>query len=97
MESFFCKFLVRWSRSLLKRTPCFPINYAKFSEIHIFFISYTFINNAKLKLAKNQVKAKLHTEDELLPFENYTLSYPPYHSKIIGDVLKNVQKTSASI
>ena len=43
-------------------------------------------------MAKNQVKAKLHTEDELLPFENYTLSYPRYHSKIIGDILKNVQK-----
>ena len=30
-----------------------------------FFISSTFIRNARLKLAKNQAKAKQHPEDEL--------------------------------
>ena len=31
-----------------------------------------------------------------MPFENYSLSSPRYHPKII-DVLKNVKKTSASV
>ena len=35
-----------------------------------FFISNTFISNAKFKLAKN--KAKQHPEAELLIFENYS-------------------------
>ena len=34
--------------------------------VHIFFISSTFISNARLKLAKNQAKAKQHPEAELL-------------------------------
>ena len=32
-----------------------------------FFASNTFISNARLKLAKNQAKAKQHHEAELLP------------------------------
>ena len=45
------------------------------------------INNAKLKLAKNQAKAKQHPESELLLFENYSLlsSNLP---KVAGDILK---------
>ena len=39
-----------------------------------FFISKTFINNTRLKLAKNQEKAKQHPEAKLLLFENNTLS-----------------------
>ena len=39
-----------------------------------FFISNTFISNARLKLAKNQAKAKQHPEAELLLFQNYWLS-----------------------
>ena len=31
-------------------------------ELHAFFISNTFISNARLKLAKNQAKAKQHPE-----------------------------------
>ena len=42
--------------------------------IDAFFISNTFISNARLKLAKNQVNAKQHPEPELLPFENYAHS-----------------------
>ena len=39
-----------------------------------FFISNTFVSNTRLKLAKNQAKAKSHPETELLQFENYSLS-----------------------
>ena len=41
-----------------------------------FFISNTFISNARLKLAKNQASAKQYAEAELLLFENYSLSSP---------------------
>ena len=60
-----------------------------------FFIGNTFISNARLKLAKNHAKAKKHAE--LWLFENYSLSHPLYHPKIIGDFLKNIQKTNASV
>ena len=46
-----------------------------------FFISNTFRSNAKLKLAKNQAKAKQHPEAELLLFENYSLSFSALSSK----------------
>ena len=46
-----------------------------------FFISNTFRSNAKLKLAKNQAKAKQHPEAELLLFENYSLSFSTLSSK----------------
>ena len=36
------------------------------------FITNTFISNARLKLAKNQAKAKQQSEAELLLFENYS-------------------------
>ena len=39
-----------------------------------FFISNTFISNARLKLAKNQANAKQHPEVELFLFENYSHS-----------------------
>ena len=38
------------------------------------FFKATLINNARLKFAKNQAKAKEHPEAELLLFENYSLS-----------------------
>ena len=43
-------------------------------ELDAFFKSNTFISNARLKLAKNQAKAKQHPEAELLLFENYLFS-----------------------
>ena len=46
-----------------------------------------------LKLGKNQVKAKKRTKTELLLFENYLHS----SSKIVRDILKNIQKLSASV
>ena len=63
-------------------------------NIHV--ISNTFISNARLKFARNQAKAKQHPQAELLLFDNYLLSHPRYHPKILRDILKNMQKTSAS-
>ena len=67
--------------------------------IHTRFLSRskTFISNAKLKLAKNQAKAKQHPEAELLLFENYWISWSTLSSKIIKAILKNVQKTNTSV
>ena len=46
-----------------------------------------------MKLAKNQAKAKQHSETELLLFENYLLSSSMFlHTKIIGDILKKCTK-----
>ena len=41
-------------------------------HLHAVFISNPFINNARLKLEKNQVNAKQHPETELLLFVNYS-------------------------
>ena len=38
---------------------------------HAFFISNTFISNARLKLAKNQAKVNQQPEDELLLLEHF--------------------------
>ena len=46
----------------------------KWSCLCHFFISNTFVSNARLKVAKNQVTAKQHPEAELLLFENYSHS-----------------------
>ena len=57
-----------------------------------FFISKTFISNARLKLAQNQANAKQDPEAKLLLFENYLhSSYPHYHPKMIKYILKNKQ------
>ena len=42
---------------------------------------------------KNQAKAKKHIETELLLFENYLFSPSRYHSKVIENILKNVQNS----
>ena len=55
-------------------------------------MSNTFIRNARLKLKKYEATDKQHPEGELLLFENYLLSPPQYHLKIIGHIKKNVQK-----
>ena len=47
-------------------------------------------------MAENQTKAKQHPEAERLLFEIY-LFYSSTFSKIIGHILKDVQKTSDSI
>ena len=67
------------------------------TRIQAFFISNTIVSNARLKLAKKQVKATQLAEAELLLLQNYVLFSSTYHPKIKGDILKNVQKTSTSI
>ena len=54
----------------------------------LFYISNTFINNTRLKLAKSQTKAKQQPKTELLLSENYlvylsTLSSKFYHPNAI--------------
>ena len=56
-----------------------------------FCMSNTFISNDKLKLAKNEARAKQHFETDLLLFENYA-HFSSYRPKIIGNFLKINQK-----
>ena len=49
-----------------------------------------------MKLAKNQAKAKQHPEDELLLFENYSLSLSTLSIKNNRSHSKKCIKTSAS-
>ena len=65
--------------------------------IYTFFINNTFISNSRLKLVKNQAKAKQHPEAKLVLFENYSLFSSKLSYKIIGDILRNLQKISTSV
>ena len=65
--------------------------------INTFFINNTFISNSRLKLVKNQAKAKQHPEAKLVLFENYSLFSSKLSYKIIGDILRNLQKISTSV
>ena len=64
-----------------------------------FFISSRFISNGRLKLAKNQAKAKKHPQADPLLFEMYIFTFFTHViiQKIIGDILKNVRKTNACV
>ena len=42
---------------------------------------FIFMRNVRLKFTKSQVKAKQHSEAELLQFENYSLSSSTLSSK----------------
>ena len=53
-----------------------PMNFPC-DEVHAFFISNTFIRNARMKLAKRRAKAKQHPEAQL----NYSLSSSALSSK----------------
>ena len=46
----------------------------KFSKIHAFFISNTFISNTRINFAKDQANAKQHPEAEPLLFDNHSHS-----------------------
>ena len=47
-----------------------------------------------MKLPKNKSKAKQHPEAKLLMFENFIfVLHQCYHPKVIGHILKNVQKS----
>ena len=70
-----------------------PRIYLAITSVYTFlFTNNSFISNARLKLTKNQAKAKHHSEAELLLFENYSLSLSTLSSKNDKDVLNNVQK-----
>ena len=53
--------------------------------------AWFFKKQYQLELAKNQAKAKQHPVTKFLLFENYS------HSKIIGNIIKNIQKTSTFV
>ena len=55
-------------------TPSFQFIFFGTLLYTLFFISSTFISNARLKLAKNQANAKQHPKTKLLLFENYSHS-----------------------
>ena len=60
---------------------CYVVPPLMRTQLHAFFISNTFISNFTVRLAKNQAKAKHHSEVELLLFENYSLSSSMLSSK----------------
>ena len=64
-----------------------------FEQIHAFFISNTFISNARLKLAK-KVKQILSNTLRLnfWYLEVLGIFHPRYHPKIKGHILKNSQR-----
>ena len=70
-----------------------------YCEIHAFFINNTFINKVKLKLEKKKIRQKLSNTLRLNVHNLKTINFhhPRHHAKIIGNVLKNVQKTSVII
>ena len=68
------------------------------AQYTLFFISNTFICNARLKLAENQTNAKQHAEAELLLFENYSHSSYTLSSKNNRTYSKKTSKrTSVSV
>ena len=62
-----------------------------------FFIRNTSISNARLKLTKNQAKAKQHLEAELLIFENYSLSSSKLSSKNSSRYSKKYKKNNKCV
>ena len=68
-----------------------------FFGIHAFFISDTFISNARLKLAKNKVNARQHPRGwtfDIWKFFTFFI-HSRYHPKIIGHILKNKQQNKS--
>ena len=65
----------------------------------LFYVSNTFISNARLKLTKSQVNAKEHPEAELL-LQNYKIIHIlnwGYLPKIIRNVLKSKKKSKMKV
>ena len=59
---------------------------------------FSFISNARLKLEKkNRQKLSNTLRLNFLHLKIIHFLHPRYQLKIIGDILKNVQKTSASV
>ena len=74
---------IKYLRNLISRGSKTTFYHKKFSyqttfskgtffNLHAFFVSNTFISNARLQLAKNQANAKQNPEVEILLFENYS-------------------------
>ena len=59
----------------------------------MFFISNIFINNARLKLAKNQENVTNTLKLNFGYLKIIHILHPRYHPKIIGHILKNKQKS----
>ena len=55
-------------------------------------LANSFISNASLKLAKNQVNGKQYPEAELLLLKIIYILSPRYYPKITGHILKNKEK-----
>ena len=70
----------------------------KFFEIGTrFFISNTFISNAKLKLAKNQFESKSKNTKQHPEAERIHIFHQRHHPKIIEYIQKTRKKTSVSV
>ena len=67
--------------SPLGTSPHFLVTPLSRDQVHAFFISNTFISNARLKKAKTQAKAKQHPEAYFLLLENYSDSSTTFSSK----------------
>ena len=63
----------------------------------LFFISSTFISNARLKLVKYQANTNKHTEAELCYLKIIHILHQGYNQKIIGHILKISKRTSVSM
>ena len=70
---------------------------SEFVKLH-FFISNIFISKTRLKLTK-KTKQKLSNTLRLnfCYLKIIRFLHPGYHPKVIGDILKNVQKTNSSV
>ena len=55
------------------------------------------MSNARLKLKKIRQKLSNTLRMNFWNFKFICFIHPRYHQKIIGDILKNMQKTSASV
>ena len=67
------------------------------NNMQIFFVSSTFINNARLKLTENKANAKQNPEDEILLFEIIHILHSCYLPKLMRRILKNKKRISVSV
>ena len=80
------------NRSLfLNKSVCVPL------ILHAFFVSNTFISNARLKWQKIKQKLSNTLRLNFRYLKIIRFFHPRYHPEIIEKVLKNVQKTTASV
>ena len=60
--------------TMLDTTTLFSLVLIEFTSSMISLVTQFFISNARLKLSKNETRAKQYPEAKLLLFENYSLS-----------------------